>query len=99
MDNRQKKIIKSSTGLSIRKLVDQARHFHTNGQAERSKRYIKMTMDLLKKNKVKLPIDLKNSFCKKCFVIWIPGQTVIIAYDKKNDCLRLSCKCGNSKRI
>ncbi len=99
MDTRRKRVIKSSVTSSIRKLIAQAQKAYREGKPERSARYVKMALDLIKKQKVKLPKELKNSFCKKCDVVWLPGKTVKVVYDKKNHCLRINCQCGNSKRI
>jgi ribonuclease P protein subunit RPR2 len=99
MDSRRKAIIKSSVRSSIEKLIGHARKAYNSGKAERSKRYIQMVFDLLKKHKVKLPEELKNSFCRKCYLVWIPEKTVTAAYDRKNNCLRIKCKCGFSKRL
>ena len=99
MDNRRKKVIKSSVRDSIDKLVNQARTAYEKGDKQKSKRYVEMTFDLLKKYRIRLPNDLKNSFCRKCFVVWMPSETVKVTYDKKCHCLRLTCECGFSKRI
>ena len=99
MDNRRKKVIKSSVRSSIKKLLEQARAAHKKKETERSKKYVKMAFDLLKKHKIKLPEEIKNSFCKKCYLIWIPGETITVTYDKENNCLRLRCRCGYSKRL
>jgi RNase P subunit RPR2 len=98
MDHRRKKLINSSVSASIDKLLREARKaFETD--PGRSKRYVGMAFDLLKKNKVKLPRELSNSFCRKCHLIWIPGKTVTAYYDKKSDALRVRCSCGFSKRL
>ncbi|MBD3210855.1 hypothetical protein GF318_05730 [Candidatus Micrarchaeota archaeon] len=99
MDNRRKKVIKSSVRDSIKKLIGQAREAYKNKQHEKSKKYVKMAFDLMKKHKVRLPKELRNSFCRKCFLVWIPNKTIKVAYDQKNDCLRITCKCGHSKRV
>ncbi len=100
MDIRRKKVIKASVRSSLEKLLSLATKSYEAGKEERSSRYVKMAMDLLKKHKIKLPKELKNSFCRKCMAIWIPGKTVIVAYDRKTDCLRVKCNlCGYSKRL
>ncbi|MEW6748303.1 MAG: hypothetical protein AB1295_01195 [Candidatus Micrarchaeota archaeon] len=98
MHSKRKTIIKSSVITSIRKLLDQARKAASKSPA-RSKRYVDMAFDLLKKNKVRLPKELRNSFCRKCHLIWIPAKTMTAYYDKKNDCLRVRCRCGATKRL
>jgi ribonuclease P protein subunit RPR2 len=100
MDIRRKKIIKASVRSSIDKLLDQARESFEAGKGERSTRYVRMAMELLKKHKVKLPSEVRNSFCRKCLVVWIPGKTLTVQYDRKNTCLRVRCdRCGYSKRL
>lgn len=102
MDIRRGKLIKASTSLSINRLLDKAREERKSKKPdyeERSKKYVKMAFELLKKNKVRLPKEIKNSFCRKCFVIWVPGDTVLVWYDKKEHCIRLTCRCGFSKRV
>jgi RNase P subunit RPR2 len=99
MDSRRKNLIKSSVRSSIEKLLSQARKAFSDGKEERSRRYVQMAFDLLKKHKTKLPRELNNSFCRKCHLIWIPGKTVTVTYDRKSDCLRVRCRCGHSKRL
>lgn len=99
MDIRRKKIIKESVRSSIDSLLDRARKAYESGKAAMSKRYVSMAFDLLRKHKVKLPGELKNSFCRKCGTIWIPGRTAAVSYDRRNGCLRVRCRCGYSKRL
>jgi ribonuclease P protein subunit RPR2 len=99
MDTRRKKVIKSSVRESIAKLIDKARDAYKSKEPSKSRRYVKMAFELLKKHKVRLPKELRNSFCRKCFLVWIPGKTVKVTYDRRNDCLRLTCSCGHTKRV
>jgi RNase P subunit RPR2 len=99
MDSKRKKVIKSSVSTSVKKLVDQAQKAFRDGNAGRSKRYIQMARDLIKKHKVRLPPELRNSFCRKCNLIWIPGTSVKVFFDSKNQCLRVKCSCGHTKRL
>jgi ribonuclease P protein subunit RPR2 len=99
MDIRRKKVIKSTVRSSIEKLLGEARKSYEAGRKDRSARYVTMARDLLKKNKIKLPKEVKNSFCRKCGVVWIPGKTVTVYYDRKISCLRVRCQCGYSKRL
>ncbi len=99
MSKKPKTLIKSSVRDSIRKLVSEAEEVFQKGNEERSKRYVGMAMELVKKHRIRLPDNLRNSFCRKCHIIWVPGKTVRITYDSKNDCLRAKCRCSYSKRI
>ncbi len=99
MHSKRKSIIKSSVRQSIERLLDRARKEHSGANASRSRRYVEMAFQLLKKNKVKLPKELRNSFCRKCRQVWIPGKTATVSFDRKNNCLRIRCMCGHSKRL
>jgi ribonuclease P protein subunit RPR2 len=99
MQSSRKSIIKSSVRSSIERLLDQARKAYTGRMPDRSRRYVEMAFQLLRKNKAKLPKELKNSFCRKCFQVWIPGKTATVSFDRKNNCLRIKCGCGHSKRL
>ena len=94
-----KNIIKNAVSKSIEKLFDEANKEYKKGNVERSKRYIEMIMELVKKNKVRLPDKLRNAFCRKCHILWIPGETIKVVYDKRHNCLRIKCKCGYTKRV
>jgi ribonuclease P protein subunit RPR2 len=41
-------------------------------------RYVAMVWTLATKNNIRLPIELKRSFCRKCKSYWLPGKTVRI---------------------
>ncbi|MBI5227519.1 ribonuclease P [Candidatus Micrarchaeota archaeon] len=81
------------------KLIKAAFSSYRQGNNSRSKRYAKMAFELIKKHKIHLPEELKNSFCKKCLLVWLPGTTITTIYDSKNNCLRIRCHCGYSKRV
>lgn len=99
MHSKRKSIIKSSVRSSIEKLLGQARANYSATDPGRSKRYVRMAFELLKKHKAKLPKELRNSFCRKCFLVWIPGKSATVSFDRKNLCLRIRCACGHSKRL
>lgn len=99
MKTSRKSIINSSVRSSISKLLAKARDAYSASRPDRSRRYVRMAFDLLKKNKARLPKELRNSFCRKCYSIWIPGQSATVFFDRKNDCLRIRCSCGHSKRL
>lgn len=99
MKPKQKKLIKSSAKDSILKLIDQAHKAYEKGQKKRANRYVQMAWELLKKHKVRLPKEYKNSFCRKCRIVWIPGETAIVFFDKKRNALRIECKNCKYKKI
>jgi len=95
----QKKLIKSSVRSSIAHLIEQAESAWKRNQPERSKRYVGMAMDLVKKHKVRLSKEQRNKFCRKCHVWWVAGETLKLVYDQKHHLIRLKCQCGHSKRL
>jgi len=100
VDNKQRRFIKSSATASVKKLIDEAYLALTGNRPDRAARYVKMAWELIKKNRVRLPKDYRNSFCRKCLTIWVPEKTAVVYFDQKNNCLRIKCKkCGFSKRI
>ena len=100
MEHRRKKIIKGSARESVKKLLDEAQKEYLKGNRERSKRHVKMALYHIKKHKVRVPDEYKNTFCKKCHIVWIPGKTARVYFDRKHNCLRIECKmCGFTKRI
>ncbi|MEW6036240.1 MAG: ribonuclease P [Candidatus Micrarchaeota archaeon] len=99
MQSSRKSLIKSSVRTSTGRLLEQARRAVREGKAERSKRYVGMAFELLKKHKAGLPKEFRNSFCRKCHLVWIPGETMVAYYDRKNGCLRVRCRCGFTKRL
>ncbi|MEM3422847.1 MAG: hypothetical protein QXF35_04505 [Candidatus Bilamarchaeaceae archaeon] len=100
MNIKHKRFIKRSSFDSVKKLLEEARLAFDSGKIERANRYVRMCWEIVKKNRVRLPKEYKNSFCRKCLSLWVPGSTAIVYFDKKNDCLRIRClKCGFSKRL
>ncbi len=96
----RKKLIKSSVRQSIAKLMDEAQDAWAAGRPERARRYAQMSMDLVRKHKVRLSEDQKRMFCRKCFTWWVPGDTVKLAFDKRHNVIRMKCaNCGYTRRL
>jgi len=100
MVDSRKKLIKSSVRQSIAELLSEANLAWNAGKKERSQRYAKMSMDLVKKHKVRLTDEQKRMFCRKCFSWWVPGDTVKLIFDKRHNVIRMKCaKCGYTRRL
>jgi len=70
--------------------------FRTN--PERAKNYIKQAWRIALKYRVRIPLALKRSFCKKCFYYLKAGASASIRLNKQR--LIITCKnCGAVKRI
>ncbi len=100
MEHRRKKIIKQSVRETVTKLLDEAQKEYRKGNRERSERHVKMAMYHIKKHKVSVPKEYRNTFCRKCRIVWIPSKTARVYFDRMHGCLRIECmRCGFSKRL
>jgi len=67
---------------------------------ELSRKYVKRAWAIKLRFKLKLSKELKTSFCKKCFAVWIPGKTVDIKFNQREHIIEYVCKeCGYKKRF
>lgn len=99
MRNSDKKVIKTTVKSSIKKLLSEAKKAARAGKNDRSRKYVKMAMALVKKHKVRLDNEQKTSFCRKCFVWWVPKKTLKLVFDKRHNTIRVKCSCGYSRRL
>jgi len=100
MNDGRKKLIKTSVRQSIARLISEAESAWKSNKPQRSERYAKMVMGLVRKNKVRLTKEQKNKFCRKCFNWWVPGDTLTLIYDQKHHLIRVKCgRCGYTRRI
>lgn len=97
MRNVKDRIIKSTVGQAIDHLIKQAEKEYGK-RPNLSKRYAKMAWELVKKNKVRLTPEQKHKFCRKCHELWIPGKTITVIFNPKNNLFVLTCKCGYARK-
>jgi ribonuclease P protein subunit RPR2 len=65
---------------------------------ERSRRYVRIAKDIVKKHKVQLTSDQKRQFCKKCNMPLVPGRTARVR--TSSGMVSITClHCGNIKRF
>lgn len=65
-----------------------------------SRNYIKRAWTIKLRFKLKLSKELKTSFCKKCFTVWILGKTLQINFNQREHIIEYICKeCGYKKRF
>ena len=100
MVNKQQKksLVKKTVGESIIILFQQADE-NVEKHPDRTKRYIQMIWDLVKKHKLRLTKEQKKKFCRKCLTFFIPDKTVIVIFNKANSSFYFKCKeCGYTRR-
>ena len=66
---------------------------------ERSKRYISLARKLSTRYNFRLNKKIKNSFCKKCDSLFIPGHNVMVKLNSRKGIIEYHCKCGEIKSI
>ncbi len=63
-----------------------------------SRNSIKTAVAISRRHKIRIPYRFKRKYCKKCFIFFIPNETVRIRIGKGK--ITFTClKCGNIKRI
>lgn len=85
MDKNKKGFTTTTVISSMESLYGEAQKAFLEGKKDRASKYIQMIMDLVKKNKVRLPSSLKNTFCRKCNSLWViqkPDASVSAAEDE-----------------
>jgi RNase P subunit RPR2 len=66
---------------------------------ERSKKYAKMALNNAVKYNLKLPEKYRDSVCKKCGSLLIPGKTLKVRTDAEKKAVILTCTvCGNTRK-
>lgn len=69
-----------------------------NNHPERSKRYVQLIRKLSERNKVRIPLEVKTSFCRKCNAYWKEGENV--RKRVKGKLMNATClECNTVKRI
>ena len=71
MDKNKKGFTTTTIISSMESLYGEAQKAFLEGKNDRASKYIQMIMELVKKNKVRLPSNLKNTFCRKCNSLWV----------------------------
>ena len=66
---------------------------------KKSRRYIELMRKIGLRYNVRLPKDIKRSFCKKCNTLLVPSETSIVRLDKREKTVRVKCLvCGKIYR-
>lgn len=69
-----------------------------NKHPERSKRYVELARKISTRNKVRMPRELKQKFCRKCGAFLKQGKNAKLRVTKSY--VVVSCgECGNVRKI
>ncbi|MDE1869886.1 MAG: ribonuclease P [Candidatus Micrarchaeota archaeon] len=66
---------------------------------ELAKRYIKIAKSISTHYKVKIPDRIRNSICKKCGNVLIPGLNCKVRLASSKRYVAYVCECGEEKHI
>lgn len=64
-----------------------------------SKRYIKIAREISSHYKISSPREFKNSVCKKCNSVLIPGLNCKVRLASGKKYLVYKCECGKEKHV
>jgi len=79
-------------------LFDLARNA-VKAHPERAKRYVQLARRIGMRYRVRMPKALKNSFCKQCLALWIPGYNVKVRLLPRYRAVEYACRCGAARRL
>ncbi|MFH2106229.1 MAG: hypothetical protein ABII22_03135 [Candidatus Micrarchaeota archaeon] len=94
-----KSFLKRTTAESIDYLLEVAgKNFEKH--PDRTKRYVRMAWDLVKKYKIRLSPEQKIKFCRKCLSFLALEKNAKITFDSKNNSLYVQCtNCNHRRRM
>ncbi len=95
----KKKLVRQTVTDSIRILFEEAEK-NSIRHSDRTKRYMRMIWNLVKKHNIRLTKEQKKRFCRKCSAFFILDKNAIVIFNTRNNGLYLSCNsCGYQRRI
>ena len=94
----KKGIIKLNIFSSVLRLIIESKKAYIKNDNQKSRKYIKMANELIKKNRIRIDREIRSNYCKKCFFLLTKNRALVI-YDWKNKFLRVFCICGGKKII
>jgi len=66
---------------------------------ERSRRYVQLMRKIALRYNIRLPREIKRSFCKKCNTLLIPDKTAVVRINNKTKTVNIKClNCGSVYR-
>ncbi|MDE1860608.1 MAG: hypothetical protein KGH72_02710 [Candidatus Micrarchaeota archaeon] len=98
---KHEKIIDSIASGRIELLFSMAKARTLQGgkSAALGRRYIKIARGISNHYKLKLPKRIKNSICKKCNNVLIPGLNCSVRTSAASRAVIYKCECGSVNRI
>jgi RNase P subunit RPR2 len=71
----------------------------TSGSQVFRKRYVEIARSISRHYKVRMPKRLKDSICKRCGDVLIPGETCTVRLASSKGYIAYRCACGAERHI
>jgi ribonuclease P protein subunit RPR2 len=96
----EEKLVKGIAEERIERLIKLA-YERTNqkGSDSLSARYVRLAREISSHYKVKMKKQERNSFCKKCNSMLIPGKTCTVTLASSKGQAIYKCRCGAERKI
>jgi ribonuclease P protein subunit RPR2 len=62
-------------------------------------RYVRLAREMSSHYKVGMDNSEKNSFCKKCNTMFVPGKTCSVRVSGRNGYSIYGCRCGAERKV
>lgn len=96
----EEKLVKGIAEERIERLLQFAYGRAMAGESDKlPKRYVKLARALSSHYKVKMKKGERNSFCKKCNLVLIPGKNCTVRIASSNGHVIYRCRCGTERKI
>lgn len=92
----RREIAKRIAKERIERLFSLARKRVEEGELEYARKYVQLAKRIAMKAQIKIPKELKESFCKNCFLPLIPGKTCKVRKTKKR-ITKICLNCGRKR--
>lgn len=82
----------------IQRLIQQAEAEAHAGNETQAQRNVNLAVKISTRTKTRIPKNLKNKYCKKCYNILTPGRTSRTRINSRHHRVETTClKCGTKK--
>lgn len=93
-------LVKEIAAERMERLIEMARSREiTGGAQEFRKRYVGIARAIGRHYKVRMPKRLKDTICKGCGDVLIPGETCTVRLSSSKGYIVYKCACGTERHI
>jgi ribonuclease P protein subunit RPR2 len=92
---------KTQGGIALERiqiLMQQAENEIAAGNEKQAKRNVTLAVKISTRTKTRIPQNLKDKYCKKCYIYLTPGRTSRTRLNTKHQRIEITClACGTKK--